>query len=74
MATAHYCRTSPARPRLWTPRHRAVWRSLAVAVLGRVLVGKSREDPRFLDICARAGMVDYWLETGLWPDCADEVP
>jgi hypothetical protein len=35
---------------------------------------QGRDDPRFVDICARVGLVDYWLETGLWPDCADEVP
>jgi hypothetical protein len=34
-----------------------------------------REDPRFDPIdCARLGLVEYWLETGSWPDCVDEVP
>nr|WP_137676154.1 TIR domain-containing protein [Parerythrobacter lutipelagi] len=33
-----------------------------------------REDPRFVKICARLGLVEYWLATELWPDCADEVP
>ena len=31
-------------------------------------------DPRFLRLCAKLGLVDYWLETGAWPDCADKVP
>ena len=33
-----------------------------------------RADPRFVKVCARLGLVEYWLTTGLWPDCADEAP
>jgi hypothetical protein len=33
-----------------------------------------RADPRFAVVCARLGLVEYWLQTGHWPDCADEVP
>jgi TolB-like protein len=33
-----------------------------------------RADPRFVQLCARVGLVEYWLKTGLWPDCVDEVP
>ena len=33
-----------------------------------------RQDIRFVDFCARIGLVDYWLEADRWPDCADEVP
>jgi tetratricopeptide (TPR) repeat protein len=33
-----------------------------------------RDDPRYLRLCAKLGLVHYWLETGRWPDCADEVP
>lgn len=33
-----------------------------------------RHDPRFVTLCARLGLVEYWLETQKWPDCADEVP
>jgi len=33
-----------------------------------------RNDPRFVRLCARLGLVDYWTTTGKWPDCADEVP
>jgi hypothetical protein len=33
-----------------------------------------RNDPRFARLCARLGLVDLWMETGRWPDCADEVP
>lgn len=35
---------------------------------------KLRADPRFVGLCARLGLVEYWLESGHWPDCADEVP
>jgi hypothetical protein len=33
-----------------------------------------RNDPRFARLCARLGLVEFWLSTGKWPDCADEVP
>lgn len=33
-----------------------------------------RNDPRFVTICARLGLVDHWLGTQHWPDCADQVP
>jgi TolB-like protein/Flp pilus assembly protein TadD len=32
-----------------------------------------RRDPRFAKLCARLGLVEYWLATGLWPDCAAEL-
>jgi TolB-like protein len=31
------------------------------------------DDPRFLRLCAKLGLVHYWLETSRWPDCADQV-
>jgi len=33
-----------------------------------------RNDPRFPALCARLGLVEFWLESGKWPDCVDEVP
>ena len=33
-----------------------------------------RSDPRFVQVCARLGLVEYWLETRHWPDCAADVP
>jgi hypothetical protein len=33
-----------------------------------------RSDPRFVRVCAKLGLVEYWLATGKWPDCADDVP
>jgi hypothetical protein len=32
-----------------------------------------RGDIRFVRLCARLGLCDYWVKTGRWPDCADEV-
>jgi TolB-like protein len=33
-----------------------------------------RNDPRFVRLCARLGLVEFWFATGKWPDCVDEVP
>jgi hypothetical protein len=33
-----------------------------------------RNDPRFVPLCARLGLVQFWLTTGKWPDCVDDVP
>ena len=33
-----------------------------------------RADKRFPTLCARLGLVDYWMTSGHWPDCATEVP
>jgi hypothetical protein len=33
-----------------------------------------RNDPRFVRLCARLGLVGFWMATGRWPDCVDEVP
>jgi TolB-like protein len=33
-----------------------------------------RNDPRFVPLCARLGLVEFWLATRRWPDCAAEVP
>jgi TolB-like protein/tetratricopeptide (TPR) repeat protein len=32
-----------------------------------------RNDPRFVPLCARLGLVEFWLATGKWPDCVDEI-
>jgi len=31
-------------------------------------------DVRFMGLCAKLGLCDYWIDSGQWPDCADEVP
>ena len=33
-----------------------------------------RNDLRFPRLCARLGLVEYWVTTGRWPDCTEEVP
>jgi TolB-like protein len=32
-----------------------------------------RQDRRFVELCARLGLVEYWMTSGHWPDCVDEV-
>jgi hypothetical protein len=32
-----------------------------------------RNDPRFVPLCARLGLVEFWLATATWPECVDEV-
>jgi adenylate cyclase len=32
-----------------------------------------RTSPRFVRLCMRLGLVDYWREAECWPDCADDV-
>ena len=32
-----------------------------------------RADPRFVGFCDKLGYCDFWVGSGLWPDCADEV-
>lgn len=33
-----------------------------------------RNDRRFVNLCARLGLVEFWISSGLWPDCADDLP
>jgi hypothetical protein len=44
------------------------------ALLFQACMPELRNDPRFVPLCARLGLVEFWLATGRWPDCADEVP
>jgi TolB-like protein len=32
-----------------------------------------RQSPRFVELCGRLGLIDYWRETGVWPDCVPET-
>lgn len=32
-----------------------------------------RENPRFVELCRRLGLIDYWTATGNWPECVAEV-
>jgi len=44
------------------------------ALLFQASMPELRNDPRFPRLCARLGLVEFWLASGQWPDCADEVP
>ncbi|MEO7245892.1 MAG: winged helix-turn-helix domain-containing protein [Rubrivivax sp.] len=44
------------------------------ALLFQASMPELRNDPRFPRLCARLGLVEFWLATGQWPDCVDEVP
>jgi TolB-like protein/tetratricopeptide (TPR) repeat protein len=44
------------------------------ALLFQAGMPELRNDPRFARLCARLGLAEFWLATGRWPDCADEVP
>ncbi len=43
-------------------------------LLFNVSMPELRNDPRFVPLCARLGLVQFWLASGKWPDCVDEVP
>ena len=33
--------------------------------------GAMMRDPRFVSLCAKLGLCDYWVKTDRWPDCAE---
>jgi hypothetical protein len=41
-------------------------------VFFRPWLAKARRDPRFMIVAKRVGLVDYWQQSGKWPDfCGD---
>lgn len=44
------------------------------ALLFQAGMPELRNDPRFPRLCARLGLVEFWLASGQWPDCADALP
>ena len=44
------------------------------SLLFQTSMPEMRNDPRFPRLCARLGLVEYWMTTDKWPDCADDVP
>lgn len=38
------------------------------------VTGRLRESPRFVALCARFGLTDYWIESGHWPDFIERRP
>ena len=41
------------------------------AVMWLPLYAPMRRDRRFVVLCAKLGLCDYWGKSGRWPDCAD---
>lgn len=39
-------------------------------IFDRSFFGAAIRDPRFVGLCAKLGLCDYWVESGRWPDCA----
>jgi adenylate cyclase len=44
------------------------------AIMFQVNMPELRNDRRFPRLCARLGLVDLWVATESWPDCANETP
>ena len=44
------------------------------ALLFQASMPELRNDRRFAPLCARLGLVEFWLASDKWPDCASEVP
>jgi hypothetical protein len=44
------------------------------ALLFQASMPELRNDLRFPRLCARLGLVEFWMATGKWPDCAAELP
>ena len=44
------------------------------SIMFQATMPELRNDPRFVPLCARLGLVEFWTKTGKWPDCADELP
>ena len=45
-----------------------------VAILFSTLNGQRARDPRFVALCAKLGLCEYWVGSDRWPDCADAAP
>jgi adenylate cyclase len=44
------------------------------AIMFQANMPELRNDRRFPSLCARLGLVEFWLATQRWPDCASETP
>ncbi len=42
-------------------------------IFDRAFFGAAIRDPRFVRLCAKLGLCDYWVETDRWPDCVQWV-
>ena len=43
-------------------------------VVFRPALHKFRQDPRFMAVAKRMGLVDYWTKSGNWPDFCFKDP
>ena len=48
-------------------------REISIHVLFSRQAAPLRADARFVTLCDKLGLADYWLSTGRWPDFAEEV-
>jgi TolB-like protein len=46
---------------------------LTTGILFDALHAPLRLDPRFPSMCGRLGLCAYWIASGRWPDCADDI-
>lgn len=55
---------------LFDPRGRSPggWYNASIVFSG---VTDMSRDPRFLGLCAKLGLCDYWVTTNRWPECAE---
>ena len=44
------------------------------AIMFQTNMPELRNDLRFPRLCAKLGLVDFWIATERWPDCASETP
>jgi hypothetical protein len=59
---------------MFDPKQR--WASGALSgsfIFSRGAASRMMDDVRFVGLCAKIGLVDYWTATERWPDCADAV-
>jgi adenylate cyclase len=60
---------------MFDPEQRSFNGPLTTATLFNAVYNSAMmRDVRFVRLCAKLGLCEYWLATGKWPDCADQVP
>ena len=58
---------------LFQPGGRLLTGDVAMSLLFEPSAQPLREDVRFVRLCGRLGLCDYWIATDRWPDCAEEL-
>ena len=59
--------------RIFTPEGRPPDSLFLTGIIFGAMGRDLRRDPRFVDLCDKLGICDYWVATGRWPDCEHEV-